>query len=144
MRLSQQRRFPRHPRSVRAARAFALDALTTWGITERHDDIRLCVSELATNALLHGVPQGREFELGLSISPADAELRVTVRDSGDGHPMPSTPTADDCTGRGLHLARELSDAFGVTEHSVGKTVWLMFKAVNATCGEQGTGAARLS
>jgi anti-sigma regulatory factor (Ser/Thr protein kinase) len=32
-----------------------------WGITDRHDDIRPCVSELATNAVLHGVPPGRQY-----------------------------------------------------------------------------------
>ncbi|WP_432122767.1 ATP-binding protein [Streptomyces sp. S1] len=53
---SRQRRFPRARSSVPAARTFALEALAEWGITDRRDEIRLCVSELATNALLHGVP----------------------------------------------------------------------------------------
>lgn len=130
MRLSQQRLFPRSPRSVGAARAFAIGALTTWGISDRHDDIKLCVSELATNALLHGVPQGRAFELSLLISTDEAELRIEVRDSGGGHPTASAPTADDCTGRGLYLVGELADDFGVVEHVVGKTVWLTFKALS--------------
>lgn len=129
MRLSQRRLFPRSPRSVGAARAFAIGTLATWGIADRHEDIKLCVSELATNALLHGVPKGREFELSFFISTDEAELRVEVRDSGDGHPTPSTPTTDDCTGRGLFLVRELADDFGVIEHMVGKTVWLTFKAL---------------
>ncbi|MFI8878767.1 ATP-binding protein [Streptomyces sp. NPDC055243] len=129
MHLSQRQRFPRSPRSVGAARTFALGALTTWGITDRHDDIRLCVSELATNAVLHGVPTGRDFELALAIDGTD--LRVAVRDSGDGHPVASDPTTEDCTGRGLHLVHELADDFGVTEHSVGKTVWLTFKALRS-------------
>ncbi|UQT61645.1 ATP-binding protein [Streptomyces durmitorensis] len=129
MHLSQRRRFPRSPRSVGAARTFALGILTAWGIVDRLDDIRLCVSELTTNALLHGVPQGRDFELTLSTDGTD--LRIAVRDSGDGRPVASTPTTEDCTGRGLYLLRELADDFGVTEHSVGKTVWLTFKALQS-------------
>ncbi|MEV8317274.1 ATP-binding protein [Streptomyces sp. NPDC059900] len=126
MDLTQRQRFPRSPKSVGAARTFALNALTTWGVVDRLDDIRLCVSELATNALLHGVPPGRDFELGLTTDGTD--LHITVRDSGDGRPTPSPLTPDGCGGRGLHLVRELADDFGVTEHSAGKTVWLTFKA----------------
>lgn len=136
--LSQRQRFPRSPRSVGAARTFALGALAAWGLVDRLDDIRLCVSELATNALLHGVPKGRDFELSLLTDGTN--LHIAVRDSGEGHVTPSTPTTEDCTGRGLHLVRELADDFGVTEHAVGKTVWLTFKALQASClGQAGAG-----
>ncbi|MEJ8658040.1 ATP-binding protein [Streptomyces sp. MS1.AVA.4] len=89
MSLSQQRRFPRSARSVGAARSFALDVLAQWGITDRHDDVQLCVSELATNALQHGVPAGREFCVGIEVD--GALLRVHVRDSGDGRPEVQSP-----------------------------------------------------
>ncbi|MGW5848610.1 ATP-binding protein [Streptomyces sp. NPDC055254] len=56
MSLSRQQRFPQARTSVRAARQFVGDTLAEWGVTERRDDIRLCASELATNAVLHGVP----------------------------------------------------------------------------------------
>ncbi|WP_351227045.1 ATP-binding protein [Streptomyces sp. NPDC002133] len=125
MPLSQQRRFPRSARSVGAARAFALDTLIRWGIVERHDDVQLAVSELATNALRHGVPPGREFCVGLAVD--GAVLRIHVRDSGDGRPEVQAADADACDGRGLFLVKELADDFGVTEHIVGKSVWLDFK-----------------
>ena len=54
MLLPQQRRIPRSRASVREARAFVREVLKDWGCTDRLDDIRLCASELATNALLHG------------------------------------------------------------------------------------------
>ncbi|MEU3738386.1 ATP-binding protein [Streptomyces sp. NPDC032198] len=130
MHLSQQRQFPRSLRSVGEARAFAIGTLATWGVVDRHDEIKLCVSELATNALLHGVPKGRAFEVSFLISTDEAELRVEVRDSGDGRLVATAPTGDACTGRGLHLVRELADDFGVIEHVVGKTVWLTFKALH--------------
>nr|WP_078643807.1 ATP-binding protein [Streptomyces varsoviensis] len=108
-----------------AARGFALITLTEWGITDRRHDVRLCVSELATNALLHGVPPGREFSLRLV---ADGSLlRVEVRDSGGGRVGVRHCGADECGGRGLRLVKALSDDFGVTPHVPGKTVWLTFK-----------------
>ncbi|MFD6434424.1 ATP-binding protein [Streptomyces venezuelae] len=129
--LSRQRRFSRDDRSVGAARAFAVETLVEWGITARQDDIRLCVSELATNAVLHGVASGREFCLRVV---ADDELvRIEVRDSGCGQlELPcAVVDADEEGGRGPLLATALSDGFGVTAHAPGKTVWLVFKAVAA-------------
>ncbi|MGW0535775.1 ATP-binding protein [Streptomyces sp. NPDC003032] len=125
MALSRQRRFPRARRSVGAERSFAVETLAEWGVTDRQDDIRLCVSELATNAVLHGVPPGRQFSLRLV---ADGPLvRVEVRDSGGGCPEVPCQEVEEVGGRGLFLARALGDDFGVTPHDPGKTVWLVFK-----------------
>ncbi|MFD8525187.1 ATP-binding protein [Streptomyces capillispiralis] len=125
MPLSRQRRFPRARRSVPAARTFALETLAQWGYRDRQDDVRLCVSELATNALLHGVPPGREFSLVLV---GDGPLvRIEVRDSGGGSPQVSEAEADDFGGRGLPLVMALADDFGVTPHHPGKTVWTVLK-----------------
>lgn len=112
---------------MRAARAFADETLTEWGCVDRRDDIRLCVSELATNALLHGVPPGREFSLRLI---ADGLIiRVEVRDSGDGTPQVGRGEVEDPGGRGLRLVMALADDFGITPCPPGKTVWTVFKAV---------------
>lgn len=130
MPLSRQPRFPRACGSVPAARAFALETLAEWGCVDRCDDVRLCVSELATNALLHGVPPGREFCLTLV---ADGPLiRVEVRDSGDGIPQTGRGEAEDCGGRGLRLVTALADDFGVTPRPPGKTVWTIFKTAAGT------------
>ncbi|MFC9603757.1 ATP-binding protein [Streptomyces niveus] len=129
MDLSQQRQFPRSRRSIGAARAFTIDVLTEWGIADRREDMRLCVSELATNALLHGVPPGREFSVGLFHD--GATLRLEVRDSGDGIPKTLDPDADATTGRGLHLVREVADDFGIDAHVVGKTVWTSFEIAHS-------------
>ncbi len=83
-----------------------------WGVTDRLDDVRLCVSELATNALPHGVPPGREFSLRITID--GSLIRVEVRDSGGGCLETGRGGADDCGGRGLHIVQALSDDFGVT------------------------------
>ncbi|MFD7441456.1 ATP-binding protein, partial [Streptomyces sp. NPDC059909] len=75
--------------------------------------------------LQHGVPLGREFCVALAV---DGDmLRIDVRDSGDGQPMVRAPFVDATDGRGLFLVSQLADDFGVTEHVVGKSVWLDFK-----------------
>ncbi|MEV1065921.1 ATP-binding protein [Streptomyces sp. NPDC050263] len=125
MPLTRQRRFPRSRASVRAARTFVEQVLAEWGCVDRLDDIRLCVSELATNALLHGVPPGRQYCVTLALD--GPLIRLAVRDTGD-HPVPADPPPSDaCSGRGLQLARHVSDDFGITEHAIGKTVWTIFK-----------------
>jgi len=123
--LSRQRRFPRSRASVRDARDFVTHVLTEWGCRDRLDDIRLCASELATNALLHGVPPGREYCVSLSFD--GTLIRLGVRDSGGGSPAPQLADSQACTGRGLLIAGELADELGITEHVVGKTVWVSFK-----------------
>lgn len=112
---------------MRSARDFVTGTLTEWGVSDRQDDIRLCVSELATNALLHGVPPGREMCVQISVE--GLLVRLEVRDSGGGHPAVQSPGMESCDGRGLMLASEVADDFGVTEHVVGKTVWVAFKTV---------------
>ncbi|WP_329455678.1 ATP-binding protein [Streptomyces sp. NBC_01497] len=129
MPLSRQRLFSRARRSVPEARDFAVGTLTLWEIEERVDDLRLGVSELAANAVAHGVPAGRQFCVRLA---RDGDLvRLEVRDSGGGLPLVHPPSGDLCSGRGLWLARAVADGFGVIPHRVGKTVWLTFEVASA-------------
>ncbi|MDF9815861.1 ATP-binding protein [Streptomyces sp. SPB162] len=121
--------FRRERRSVPAARAFVSEALQAWGAVDRRDDVLLCVSELATNALLHGVPPGRGFRLQLTLDADGGTLRVEVHDSGGGdvRAAASRPQAgDDEGGRGLLLVAELADAWGVGRRDPGKVVWCAF------------------
>ncbi|QKW11040.1 ATP-binding protein [Streptomyces sp. NA04227] len=119
----------RERRSVAAARKFARRALTEWGLERLLDDVVLCVSELSTNALVHGVPPDRGFLLRLYLYDGGT-LRVEVHDSGDGHPHIPAETAgsDEEKGRGLFLVRELADAWGVGERNPGKVVWCEWRA----------------
>ncbi|MET7362626.1 ATP-binding protein [Streptomyces sp. NPDC005562] len=112
-----------------AARTFAVETLIGWGLVDRLDDIRVCVSELATNAVLHGVPPGREFCLRLVVE--GTLVRIEVRDSGGGCPEVPPQSVEELGGRGLFLASALGDDFGVIAHTPGKTVWLTFKVASA-------------
>lgn len=122
-----QKFFRRERRSVPAARQFAHAYLAEWGLagTERGADVLVCVSELATNALVHGVPPGRQFRLLLRCD--GYSLRVEVHDSGGGIPRVDThPDDTDEGGRGLLLVSALADKWGVGERDFGKVVWAEF------------------
>lgn len=106
-----------------AARQFVREAVIDWALGTRLDDVLLCVSELATNALIHGVPPGRGYRLRLRLLP-DGVFRVEVHDSGDGRPDVREPCGE--SGRGLMLVAALADKWGVAERSPGKIVWCEF------------------
>ncbi|MGP3998650.1 ATP-binding protein [Streptomyces sp. 8N706] len=125
MPLTRQRLFTRHRKSVPASREFVTCALTEWGYTEHLDEIRLCASEIATNALAHGVPPGRLF--AVRVDAEDEQVRVEVRDSGTGTPLLRVPHLESESGRGLLLVQELTDAWGVVQHTIGKAVWFTVK-----------------
>ncbi|MFJ2773891.1 ATP-binding protein [Streptomyces sp. NPDC087300] len=134
----RERFYRRERQSVPKARAFARAALNCWGISARSDDIVLCVSELATNALLHGVPSGRGFRLFLS--RAGDVLRIEMHDSGDGWPVLGPVVGEDAeaeSGRGLLLVAALADKWGVAERDPGKIVWCEFGPGRVSAGEPG-------
>lgn len=118
--------YPRDRRSVAVARDLARITLDDWRLTRRSDDVLLCVSELATNALLHGVPPGRCFRLDLSLDTTDV-LRIEVQDSGPGEILTPDVTPESERGRGLLLVAALSDDWGVRQREPGKAVWCEFR-----------------
>ncbi|MFF0010902.1 ATP-binding protein [Streptomyces sp. NPDC005374] len=123
--LLRERFFRRERRSVPAARVFAAGTLADWGLagTERADDVLLCVSELVTNAVVHGVPPGRQLRLLLRFD--GRTVVVEVHDSGSG--VPHVVHDGDEGGRGLLLVAALSDTWGVRERALGKAVWCEFE-----------------
>jgi anti-sigma regulatory factor (Ser/Thr protein kinase) len=94
-----------------------LETLWDWQLGPLADDVTLCVSELITNAVMHG-QRGGELEpasLGLRYFPtaclfvevADtSEAPPVIRRVADGHEAPSELGLD---GRGLLLVKRLSD-----------------------------------
>ncbi|MEV5198411.1 ATP-binding protein [Streptomyces sp. NPDC053720] len=118
-------RFSATRRGARLARRLAAHQLDEWGVPygcELSEDAAVIVSELAANAVLHGLVPGRDFELRL-IALADT-LRIEVSDArGERGPevRPSRPGAE--SGFGLRLVAALATSWGVKDRVVGKTVW---------------------
>ncbi|MFJ7209738.1 ATP-binding protein [Streptomyces sp. NPDC098789] len=125
MSFSRQQTFPGTRDSVRAARNFIGDSLGGWGVADRRDDMRLCVSELAANVVTHGVPEGRRF--AVRVEWVRDLVRIEVRDSGPGVPVVRCASPDALSGRGLWLVSQLADGLTVEDGSVGKTVSAVFR-----------------
>lgn len=136
--------YRRERRSVPLVREFARTALADWASGVDVDEVLLCVSELATNALVHGVPPGRGFRVHLYWERADDRIRIEVHDSGDGEVVTAQCPAPDAEGgRGLLLVSALADAWGVGERSPGKVVWCEFAASARIFAVQESGAHHL-
>ncbi|PWK73018.1 histidine kinase-like protein [Streptomyces sp. CG 926] len=120
--LVRERLYLRSPRTVAAARQFTRDTLHAWAAPERLDDVLLCVSELATNALRYGVPPSRGYLLRM-YGFEDATVRVEVHDSGPGF----SRITERPHGHGLTLVAALSDDWGVLARTPGKVVWCEFR-----------------
>ncbi|WP_018545485.1 ATP-binding protein [Streptomyces sp. LaPpAH-108] len=123
--LHRTARFPRRRTTPRKARTFVVATLTEWGETSRLDDMRLCASELVTNAVLHGTPAGRLVLVRVD-SFAD-HLVIEVHDAGDEVPAQRAPEESDVDGRGLLIVSNTADRWGVKERKgPGKCVWAEF------------------
>ncbi|HET9077977.1 MAG TPA: SpoIIE family protein phosphatase [Acidimicrobiales bacterium] len=82
------------------------------------DDAELVVSELVTNATLHGVPPILVRVL------AGGRVRVEVSDEGRSAPIVLRRNTEAMTGRGLAMVGALSSAWGVDPSAAGgKVVW---------------------
>ncbi|WP_407563815.1 ATP-binding protein [Streptomyces sp. 184] len=123
--------FARSAASVGKARDFAT---TVVGRGDRTDDIRVCVSELATNAVQH-TPAGRRFLVRIICN--EGVVRIEVHDASGGTPRQCAPADTDDRGRGLLLVSAFADDWGVSDRSgPGKLVWAEFKiqaAAEASC-----------
>ncbi|WP_406727516.1 ATP-binding protein [Streptomyces sp. GD-15H] len=110
-------------RSVPFARRRAARLVTEWGQPGLAGDIALVVSELLTNALLHGSVPGRLVRVRVTLGPHT--LRVEVSDPR-GERLPSPRPAGGSTdqfGRGLLLVGALTTRWGWEPRTVGKTVY---------------------
>ena len=100
-------RLPRAAASVPIARDAAL-AFRSIVPAGRLDDLRLVVSELVTNAIVHG--RGPTIEVRLSAEGAVVSGEVV--DDGDGFSVRPAPG-----GRGLAIVGELTQSWGVERGS---------------------------
>lgn len=120
----RSRTFPRCAAAVSRARSFVGGCILGCPL-DLVDDIQLCVSELATNAIQH-TPAGHRF-LVLVIGTGSA-LRIEVHDAGPDTPRLRAPADTDDRGRGLLLVDSFADDWGVADRNgPGKIVWAEFK-----------------
>ncbi|HEY4828174.1 MAG TPA: ATP-binding protein [Solirubrobacteraceae bacterium] len=113
---------PCHASSVREARlAVAALARRAGMPDERIEDLRLAVSEAATNAIQHGVDGSGDVSVNASV--AQGELRVWITDKGGGmRPRPDSPGL----GLGLPIIASLTDHLEIVTDDEGTTVEMTF------------------
>jgi anti-sigma regulatory factor (Ser/Thr protein kinase) len=80
-------------------------------------DMRLAMSEMVTNSILHG-SAGRADEVEVVVDVDARRVRIEVADNG-------LPPSHSTAGRGLHLVDALTDRWGV-ELADGTRVWAEF------------------
>lgn len=101
---------PQAPAQARRALAERLAGRVPDPVIE---DVGLLVSELVTNAVVHG-STGPDARVALRVVPAGAGVRVEVSDPGPGFaPGDPLPDPDGPAGYGLFLVTQLADAWGV-------------------------------
>ncbi|MFH8344808.1 ATP-binding protein [Streptomyces sp. NPDC018045] len=108
-------------RSVSLARRRAARLVAEWGQGAVAGDAGVIVSELATNALLHGSLRGRLFRVRLVMNPV--LLRIEVSDPRGERVPRKRPGVISTSGYGLVLVDGLADRWGTEPRTVGKTVW---------------------
>jgi len=116
--LQARKQFPSLPTSSAAARAWSAQILDGWGYDGDVANVALVVSELVTNAIVHG---GEPLELHLRSKGTG--LQVRVNDQGTWKQPEQPPGAGEGC-RGLALVRALSSGWGVEQlGGYGTIVW---------------------
>jgi serine/threonine-protein kinase RsbW len=113
--------YPGRPEHVRQVRADARGLLAGCPAA---DEVILCLSELAANAVLHSDSRrpGGTFTVRIAVCPG-ACVRIEVEDGGG--PW-LAPAPDPGSGRGLDIVSVLAAEWGATTSPAGRTVWARF------------------
>jgi anti-sigma regulatory factor (Ser/Thr protein kinase) len=118
---------PPTPSSIHSVRAFTVGTLLAWGLKELIDNMELVVSELATNALRHGMRLAEPHSqrpVHMSLVRRGPLVTSAFTDPGSSVPVLRYPGPLDTGGLGLHIVESLSHRWGwsaLAPH--GKIVW---------------------
>ena len=125
----------------RAAR-HAVDELNGYINPALRDDIRLLVSEVITNSVIHAQPQ-TPGEVDLDVWASDAVVRVAITDRGPGFVAPQPPRGGERSGWGLMMVDRLAHSWGV-ELDEGTEVWFEFRQGSSAATGAGSANAQYS
>ena len=126
------------PAEVRRARRLVSDHLETWGLRDLDQVTILLVSELVTNALLHGHPPLRLIARDILTG-----VRIEVHDNNPEGAPQKRPDGGLQSGRGLQLVDSLATRWGWMESGSGKCVWFEVDLVWGQGGESNRAMAQV-
>jgi anti-sigma regulatory factor (Ser/Thr protein kinase) len=118
-------RVPHVPEAVEAARRRVEAELRLWGMADRQElsyDIRLVLSELLTNAMVHG-----RGPLTVAVQHDVDLVIVEVIDAHSDLPVVRTPAAGEESGRGLSVVNAVAYTHGCEPLPRGKRCWAVFR-----------------
>lgn len=124
------------PAAPRTARRMLCEVLPQWGIDDPSvlHDVALVVSELVTNALVHGAAgrpaAGATVTVGAEVG---AELVLWVADPFPGVPAQRQPEVDAEGGRGLEILSRIALRWGVEPDAPGKRVVAALPVTQGRC-----------
>jgi hypothetical protein len=119
---SAVRHIPAEEGAVQHTRAFVTTTLRDWSIpVDLADDIVLLVSELVTNAVVHGKPP-----IELCLRRTTDQVVLEVYDGTTVLPRKLRPTPEDEHGRAMQLVTLLAHRWGTRPTQHGKAVWCVF------------------
>ncbi len=126
---------PAEAASAGAARRLLRDELTAVPDPEGSDDLadaaQLCLTELVTNAVLHGGGN----PIAVAVTARNGIVHVAVRDDSAIHPHVLVHSASSSTGRGLALVAGFSSQWGSEPlPDGGKVVWCELSVASARRG----------
>ena len=110
------------PTSAALARDFVCLHLVAHHLLHLVEDLRLVVSELATNAVAHA-----QTSFSVTLSSATGTVLLAIQDEAAAAPVRSAPDVMDVSGRGLMIVEVLSHRWGTSTDGHGsKSVWASF------------------
>jgi anti-sigma regulatory factor (Ser/Thr protein kinase) len=114
-------RFRRDATEIGEARRLVRSSLRSWGLAEEAPTFELAVSELVTNALVHG-----EGMVEVTLTATGTSVRLEVLDQGQDAVTPRVRqvSAGEAGRWGLRLLDELSDAWGAVTSPTETRVWM--------------------
>lgn len=119
---SHRAEFPCQPTSASLARQFVGSHLVGHGLVGLVDDVRMVVSELATNAIVHA-----RTPFSVTLQGDHLSVLLQVRDGSAVAVAPVPGSLIGISGRGLDIVDLLGDRWGTTPHvDGGKSVWVWF------------------
>jgi anti-sigma regulatory factor (Ser/Thr protein kinase) len=110
--------------SARAARRVVSEICKRGDLDRIADDACLVVSELVTNAAMHG-----GTTIDLTLRATGEGLRIEVADGSSDRAFVAVPGVNALGGRGLAVVDQLARTWGSDPHSWGKVVWAEVAAV---------------
>ena len=112
------RTFPAAASQIRHARVFLTAVIPGHPLA---DDAALCLSDIATNAVMHSNSRQAGGTFTVRITHCPSHLRVEVEDQGG--PWTPSQEGDGRRGRGLLIVTQLATAWGTSGGITARAVW---------------------